>query len=354
MMIQDILKEAVDRDASDIFVISGSPISFKVNGHIEQKDDKIIYPDEAYSIISEIYELNKSRNIEKLAGLGDDDFSFSISGLGRFRASIYYQRGTLSAVLRFVKPMLPDPKELSIPDAVIDFSKLLKGLVLVTGSAGSGKSTTLACIINEINKSRNAHIVTIEDPIEYLHRHQASIVSQREIGNDVEDYARALKSALRQAPDVILIGEMRDYETIKIALSAAETGHLVLSTLHTVGAAETINRIIDVFPPEQQRQIRIQLSTVLQAVVSQQLLPSIDDKLLPAFEILLVNNAIRTQIRDGKTYQIDNYIASGKQDGMMVMDDSVHNLYKTDKITKETAVIYAVNSELMEKKIGKL
>ncbi|MEF9967533.1 MAG: PilT/PilU family type 4a pilus ATPase [Longicatena sp.] len=354
MSIQEILEKAVSKNVSDIFIIAGSPISFKVNGSVEPMDENVVHPDIARLIINEIYELNKNRTMEHLDEIGDDDFSFSISGLGRFRASVYYQRGSLSAVLRFVKPNLPNPEELSIPNTVIQFSKLLKGLVLVTGSAGCGKSTTLACIIDEINKTRQSHIVTIEDPIEYLHRHKKSIVSQREIGNDASDYAQALRATLRQAPDVILVGEMRDYETIKIALSAAETGHLVLSTLHTLGAAETINRIIDVFPPEQQRQIQIQLSTVLQAVVSQQLLPTVNEELKPAFEILLTSNAIRTQIRDGKTYQIDNYIATGKQDGMVAMDDSIYGLYKDNMISKDTAITYAVNSEIMEKKIGKI
>lgn len=354
MLIQEILQKAVEKNVSDIFIIAGSPISFKINGSVTQMDTNVIRPDEARAIIDEIYSLNKNRSFDRVNEMGDDDFSFSISGLGRFRASVYFQRGSLSAVLRFVKPDLPNPEELSIPSTVIQFSKLLKGLVLVTGSAGCGKSTTLACIIDEINKTRKAHIVTIEDPIEYLHRHKQSIVSQREIGNDASDYAQALRATLRQAPDVILVGEMRDYETIKIALSAAETGHLVLSTLHTLGAAETINRIIDVFPPEQQRQIQIQLSTVLQAIVSQQLLPTVNDELIPAFEILLSSNAIRTQIRDGKTYQIDNYIATGKQDGMISMDESIYTLFKEGKISKETAITYAVNTEIMEKKIGKL
>ncbi|MEG0076663.1 type IV pilus twitching motility protein PilT [Anaerorhabdus sp.] len=354
MTIHEILQLAIEKNVSDIFIIAGSPISFKINGNVTQMDKTMIHPDVAREIINEIYTLNKNRSLDRVNEMGDDDFSFSISGLGRFRASVYYQRGSLSAVLRVVKPDLPNPVELSIPNTVTQFSKLLKGLVLVTGSAGCGKSTTLACIIDEINKTRNAHIVTIEDPIEYLHKHKQSIVSQREIGNDANNYAQALRATLRQAPDVILVGEMRDYETIKIALSAAETGHLVLSTLHTLGAAETINRIIDVFPPEQQRQIQIQLSTVLQAIVSQQLLPTVNNELIPAFEILLSSNAIRTQIRDGKTYQIDNYISTGKQDGMMSMDDSIFELFKEGKISKETAVTYAVNQEIMEKKIGKV
>lgn len=234
---------------------------------------------------------------------------------------------------------------------MINLSTLQKGLVLVTGSAGCGKSTTLACIIDEINKTRNAHIITIEDPIEYLHRHNKSIVSQREVFHDASNYAHALRAALREAPNVILVGEMRDLETIQTALSAAETGHLVLSTLHTVGAAETINRIIDVFPPSQQHQIKIQLSMVLHSIVSQQLIPSLDNQLIPAFEILMTNSAIKTQIRDGKTHQIDNYIQSGKKEGMLAMDDSIYQLFKDGKISVDNAMLYASNSEVMAKKV---
>lgn len=353
MTILEILTKAVELESSDIFLITGSPVTFKCNGSLDKLDESPLLPHDTETLVNEIYELKKGKTKEQLEKNGDDDFSFSISGLGRFRVNIYYQRGSLSAVLRVVKPELPDYKELMLPEAVINLSKQLKGLVLVTGSAGNGKSTTLACIIDRINTSRKSHIITIEDPIEFLHRHKKSIVTQREIENDVIDYTHALKATLRQAPDVIFVGEMRDYETIKTVLSAAETGHLVFSTLHTLGAAETIDRIIDVFPSAQQHQIKVQLSMVLQAVVSQLLIPTIDNKLVPAFEILIVNNAIRTQIRDGKTYQIDNYIASGKQDGMITMDDSIFSLYKEGKISKENALLYAVNSELMEKKIGK-
>lgn len=347
----ELLHDAVERDASDIFIVAGCPVAFKIKGDIIKTGESLL-PADTKTLIDEIYSLtNETVQENRIKGKGEDDFSFSIPQIGRFRVNVYYQRGSLSAVLRIVRFTLPNPAELNIPDTVINFANQKKGLVLVTGSAGSGKSTTLACIIDKINQTRNTHIITIEDPIEYLHRHQKSIVSQREIAHDTEDYASALRASLREAPDVILVGEMRDLETIQVALSAAETGHLVFSTLHTIGAAETINRIIDVFPPSQQHQIKIQLSMVLQAVVSQQLIPTLDGKMAPAFEIMVSNNAIKTQIRDGKVHQIDNYILSGKSEGMISMDESVYNLYQQNIISKEDAILYATNSEIMSRKV---
>ena len=236
---------------------------------------------------------------------------------------------------------------------IIDVAKMTKGLVLVTGPAGSGKSTTLACIINEINKTRNAHVITLEDPIEYLHRHDKSVVSQREIGTDTESYVTGLRAALRQAPDVILLGEMRDYETIKTAMTAAETGHLVISTLHTVGAANTMDRIIDSFPPEQQ-QIRVQISMVMEGVISQQLIPTLQGGVQPAFEIMFFNNAIRNMIRESKIHQIDNIIATSQEEGMVTMDNSLLSLYRQGLISKEDTLVHSNNSELMEKKLMRL
>jgi twitching motility protein PilT len=238
---------------------------------------------------------------------------------------------------------------LNIPKEVINLSNNSKGIVLITGSAGSEKSTTLSCMIDNINKSRSCHIITIEDPIEFLHRHKKSIISQREINIDTENYLKALRAALRQSPNVILLGEMRDYETITTAMTAAETGQLILSTLHTTGAANTIDRIIDVFPPNQQHQIRTQLPMVLQSVVSQQLLPAIDGTLVPAFEIMNVNNAVKTLIRENKTHQIDNVIQS--TEGMIPMDTSVLNLFAEGIINQSTALEYAANPEMMVRRI---
>lgn len=292
--------------------------------------------------------------MERVTSCGDDDFSFAVPGVARFRANVFRQRNSLAAVIRVVNFELPDPKELHLPQTIINIAKMTKGLVLVTGPAGSGKSTTLACVIDEINKTRNAHVITLEDPIEYLHRHKKSVVTQREIGTDTESYVSGLRASLRQAPDVILLGEMRDFETIKTAMTAAETGHLVISTLHTVGAANTIDRIIDSFPPDQQQQIRIQISMVMQAVISQQLIPTTDGKEIPAFEIMFLNNAIRNMIREAKIHQIDSVISTAQEEGMITMYASLIQLYKNGRISRENAVIYSSNSELMGKKLNRI
>ena len=348
------LQSATSAGASDIFVVAGLPISYKVNGIMHTEGERLM-PHDTELFIRNIYELAGNRSIERFLETGDDDFSFAISGLSRFRASVMRQRGSLAAIIRIVRFELPNFQSLNIPRNVIDIAKMTKGLVLVTGPAGSGKSTTLASIINEINMTRNAHVITLEDPIEYLHRHKLSVVTQREVGTDTTSYMSGLRAALRQAPDVILLGEMRDFETIRTAMTAAETGHLVISTLHTIGAANTIDRIIDNFPPNQQDQIRIQLSMVLQAVVSQQLIPRIDMVgEIPALEIMFLNNAIRNMIRESKIHQIDGVISTSVDEGMVTMDNSLLRLYKEKKISKEHAVMYSSNSELMEKKLNRL
>ena len=345
-----ILQQAVERNAADIFMIPGMPISYKINGEILPVNDKKIFPDVMDQLIEGIYTLAGNRNINKVEH-GDDDFSFSVPGLARFRASVMRQRGSLAAIIRVVRFELPDPKQLGIPDSILGISNLKKGLVLVTGAAGSGKSTTLSCIIDKINHEHHSHIITLEDPIEYLHRHNMSVVTQREIGQDTDSYITGLRAALRQAPDVILLGEMRDYETIRIALTAAETGHLVISTLHTVGAANSIDRIVDVFPANAQQQIRVQLSSVLQAVVSQQLLPTTDGKLTPAFEIMFLNNAIRNMIRENKIHQIDNVISMSMSEGMVSMNNSLLALLRAGIIDKETCIINSPDSEQMRMRL---
>ena len=347
-----MLQLAIDKKASDIFIVAGFPVSFRINGIIKPVSELVMSPNTTSMMIKQLYELNENRDPKLLEDEGEDDFAFSLSHIGRFRVNAYYQRGSQAAVLRVVNFVLPQPEELHIPKRVIDFANLKKGLVLITGSAGCGKSTTLACLIDMINKTRNAHIIAIEDPIEYLHKHNKSIVSQREIAHDTKSYVNALRAALRESPDVILVGEMRDLETIQIALSAAETGHLVLSTLHTIGAANTIDRIIDVFPANQQQQIRIQLAMVLQAVVSQQLIPSKNSgEMLPSFEIMTTNNAIRAHIREGKTHQIENTILSNKDEGMLLLDDSILELYQKGLITKEDALLYCSNPDSLKKKL---
>lgn len=351
MKALEILKKAVEGNASDIFLVPGTSYSLKINGQIRHQGEEALTQDLLDRIIGEIYEMAENRSMDKIQRTGDDDFSFSVRSLARFRASVFKQRGSIGAIIRVVHFELPDPGVIGIPREVLGIAGLKSGLALVTGSAGSGKSTTLACIIDRINKSRNAHIITLEDPIEYLHRHQKSIVTQREILTDSEDYGAALRAALRQAPDVILLGELRDYETIRTAMTAAETGHLVISTLHTTGAANTIDRIVDVFPQNQQNQIRTQLAMVLQIVVSQQLVPTEDDRILPAFEILVANSAIRNMIRDNKTHQINSIILSGREEGMIPMDQSLLQMVLDGSINRETAVSYAMNKELLEKRL---
>ena len=339
----DILNEAINRNASDIYVVAGGPVAFKISGEIvNYTEDKLSHLDTS-KLVHEIYAIHEGGNISRVQEKGDDDFSFSLSGLGRFRCNVYKQRGSFAAILRVVKFDLPDFTSLSIPKSVIKLSEMKKGLVLVTGPTGSGKSTTLASMIDEINEKEHKHIITIEDPIEYIHKHKKSIVSQREVENDTESYATALRAALRQSPDVILMGEMRDFETIQTVITAAETGQLVFSTLHTVGAAKTIDRIIDVFPASSQQQVKIQLSMVLQAVISQQLIPSTDGGLVPAFEIMICNSAIRNMIREGKVHMMDNMIYAGVNEGMVTMDTSILKLYNEGRISREDALFYATN-----------
>lgn len=341
MDILEIFKTAIDRKASDIFIIAGRQLSYKILGDIVTLDDEILTSQDTYDIISKIFSIANEKDINMLENEGDVDFSFSLPKFGRFRVSAYKQRNSYAAVIRVVFFELPDPKKLGIPDVVMNLYKKTRGLVLITGPAGSGKSTTLACIIDKINRERNCHIMTFEDPIEFIHKHNKSIVSQREISTDTKSYISSLRSALRQAPDVMLIGEMRDLETIEIALTAAETGHLVLSTLHTTGAANTIDRIIDVFPSNQQQQVRVQLSMQLQAVISQHLIPSAKIGRAAAFEVMLTNNAISNLIRESKVHQLNSIIYSSEPMGMKSMDASIIELYKAGLITKENALIYA-------------
>lgn len=351
MDVITLLKNAVEKNASDIFIVAGRPLAYTVDGEINSADEIRLKPQDTLDILTGIYALLPDRTMEKLERDGNDDFSFALPGVSRFRVSAYKQRNSLAAVVRVISFTLPEPHEIGIPESVLRLSEKKKGLVLVTGTAGSGKSTTLACIIDRINSTENKHIITLEDPLEFLHSHKKSIVSQREIGTDVKDYLSALRASLRQRPNVILLGEMRDYETIEVAMTAAETGHLIFSSLHTVGAANTIERIIDVFPPNQQQQIAIQLAMVLQAVVSQQLVPTLDGRLIPVFEIMTVNPAIKNLIRENKVHQIDNVIASGAGEDMITMDSALLALYKKGTISDKTALAYSTNPETLAKKL---
>lgn len=346
----EYLRDAVAHQASDVFFVAGKTACAKQEGHIRSLSEQRLLPEDTEQIISEIYR-TAGRDMEHYRQTGDDDFSFAVPGLARFRVNTYRQRGSSAAVIRLVSFDIPDWRAIGIPEPVMKLADLTSGMILFTGTAGSGKTTTQACIIDRINRTRDCHIVTLEDPVEFLHRHCRSIVSQREIAIDTRDYLSALRACLRQAPDVILLGEMRDPETIHTALTAAETGHMIIATLHTKGAVNAVDRIIDAFPSTQQQQIRVQLATVLRTVVSQQLLPDVGGGMAPAFEIMQVNSAVRSMIRENKTYQIDNAISAGAKDGMVSMDQSIQGLYRQGRISKEVALGFADKPEQMKRLI---
>ena len=353
MNLKEFLQNAIDTNASDVFVITGLPLTYRIEGRQVRLDQPALMPADTESIAREIFDLAQRPIDEFLASKNhDEDFSFALPGIGRFRANVFRQRGSISAVIRVIPFGIPSAKDLNIPPEVMRAADLQKGLVLVTGPAGSGKSTTLACLIDYMNHHRESHIITMEDPIEYVHRHDRCIVTQREIPTDAATYAEALRSAMREAPDVMLLGEMRDTVTISTAVTAAEMAQLIFSTLHTTGASGTVDRIIDAFPASQQRQIRLQLSTVLQAIVSQQLLPTVDGGIVPAFEIMFTNTAIRNLIREEKTHQIDSVIAANGASGMRTMDQSLFDLVKSGRITKEVALINSVHQEALEKRFA--
>lgn len=352
LVLTELLQKTLELGGSDVFIIPGSPVTAKVRGQMVSLTEDIARPADTAELIRQTYELAGNRNLGRIRESGDDDFSFSLARQARFRCNAYQQRGTLAASYRVVTFGLPDPNELHIPKLVMDLTQNRNGMILVTGPAGSGKSTTLACMVDRMNTERSGHIITIEDPIEYLHPHKKSLVSQREIPNDSATFARALRAALRQAPDVIMLGEMRDNETMQTAITAAETGHLLLSSLHTVGAAKTIDRIIDTFPANQQQQVRIQLSMVLRAVVSQRLVPTVTGEQTPVFEVMTINSAVQNMIRDGKTYQIDNVIYSGAADQSMIsMDNELLSLVRAGRVTKENAILYAANPDMLRKRL---
>ncbi len=351
MEVKEYLQKAVDGGASDLFLVAGSPASCQIHGRLVPMDDKKLLPPDTEALIAALFAL-ANRSMDGFRERGDDDFSFALPGLARFRVNTYRQRGSFAAVIRVVAFSIPDWQAMRIPEAVMGLAGVPSGFIIVTGTAGSGKSTTQACIIDRINQTRDCHIVTLEDPIEFLHKNRQSIISQREIAIDTADCLSGLRACLRQSPDVILLGEMRDAETIHTAMTAAETGHTVITTLHTGGAANTIDRIIDAFPASQQNQIRVQLASVLHTVVAQQLLPDKDGKRVPAFEIMCSNTAIRNLIREGKTHQLTAAIASGGAEGMITMDQYLYNLYKAGTITKEIALERADNPEQLGRRLG--
>lgn len=347
--IEEMLKTAKDAGASDVHITVGVPPKMRVNGHLITMDYDRLLPDDTHALLDEIMNEQQKKRFEEQ---GEHDMSFSIPNMGRYRVNAFKQRGSVAIALRLVGTQVPSAEELGIPESVIELYRKKRGLVLVTGPTGSGKSTTLAAIIDKINNNREAHVITLEDPIEYLHQHKKSMVNQREIGLDSQSYANALRAALREDPDVILVGEMRDFETISVAITAAETGHLVLSTLHTIGAASTVDRVIDVFPPHQQQQVRVQLANVLEAVISQQLLPKTDESgRVAAFEVLHANHAVRNLIREGKTHQLMSVMQTNRKLGMIAMDEAIIQLCREGKISKEMAVQFAQDSEAMMNKL---
>ena len=336
--LEELLDSMVhEKEASDIFIVAGLPLSYKVSGQQKRTDGKQLMPPDTRELIETIYTM-AGRDFGAFLDNGnhDEDFSFSIDELSRFRVNAFRQRNSLGAVIRVIPFGLPDPVAMHIPTDVLDQVRYQRGMVLVTGAAGSGKSTTLACMVDRLNHERTGHIVTMEDPIEYIHHHGTCIVTQREIPTDVATYGEALRSSLREAPDVLLLGEMRDQETMSTAVTAASS---------------TVDRIIDTFPPTQQRQLRLQLSLVLRAIISQQLVPTKDGGIVPVFEIMVANTAIRNLIREEKSYQIDSVIAASGKEGMRTMDQSLFQLVKDGTVDKEVALQHAIHANALANRL---
>lgn len=347
--IEQIVKDAAACGASDIHLIPGAPIMYRIDGAMTPMTENRLTP-------YEVSDIMKSVLTEKMKAVldaeGEVDFAHSFTGLSRIRINVFKQRGTIAATLRILSAEIPEPATLGLPQEVINLTDLKRGLVIVTGAAGSGKSTTLAALVNEISKKYVKSIITLEDPIEYLLQHNKSVISQREIGDDAKSYAGALKASLRQDPDVIFIGELRDMETIQTAITAAETGHLVFSSLHTNNTVSTIERLIDVFPPHHQQQVRVQLADVLKGVIAQQLLPKINSKgRVAAYEVLLANQELRSAIRDGKMHYIPGIIQNGRKAGMQAMDDAIYDLYMKSYISSDTAIKFAQERTEMSQKV---
>ncbi|MBA2630903.1 MAG: type IV pilus twitching motility protein PilT [Thermoleophilaceae bacterium] len=331
----DVLMQVMERNASDLHLTAGSPPLIRYHGQLHALDYPVLTPQVTREVI---YSILTNDQRQKLENEWQIDLAYSIPGRARFRVNAYFQRASMSAAFRLIPQNMPKLQTLGLPKTLEDFTKKPRGFVLVTGPTGSGKSTTLAAMIDLINDTRHEHILTIEDPIEFLHMHKKCIVNQRELGADAKSFAAALKAGLRQDPDVILVGEMRDLETISTALTAAETGHLVFATLHTQDTAQTVDRIVDVFPPSQQQQVRVQLSVALQGIVTQQLLPLASGSgRCVATEVLVPTPAVRNLIREGKTHQIYSALQTGAQFGMQTMDTSLAELVRDGKISRTLA-----------------
>ena len=347
LSLEGLMQLAGEQKASDIHLTVESPPVLRIDGSMVPLQTEKLSPVDlemfARSLMNE-------QQAKRFAEYGELDISYSLPGVGRYRVNVFRQRGSIGVVVRLIPYVIPDPESLGLPPVCIELAKLHKGLVLVTGPTGSGKSTTLASLVDYINRTRACHIVTIEDPIEYLHRHKLSLVNQREVGNDTLSFTNALRAVLRQDPDVILVGEMRDLETIATAVTAAETGHLVFSTLHTNDATQSVDRMIDVFPPHQQQQIRVQLAAVLQGILSQQLFPRADHKgRVAAIEVLLATPAVRSLIREGKTHQLPTVIQTNTKLGMQTMDKAIIDLVQKGLISQEVAQEKMLNPDSLRR-----
>lgn len=345
--LKELLEITIKEGASDLHLTVGVTPTIRINGNLIKLNGNKLMPADTEKYAKEVLE----ELYDEYNQIGEIDTSYSVQGLGRFRVNVFKQRNSTAIAIRVIALKTPTLGELKYPAVLKELCSRKRGLVLVTGPTGCGKSTTLAAMINEINHTRESHVVTLEDPIEFLHKHNKSIVNQREVGKDTISYESALRSVLREDPDVIFVGEMRDLETISVAITAAETGHLVFSTLHTIGASKTIDRIVDVFPPHQQQQVRIQLSTVLQGIISQQLVQTVDAKRTAALEIMINTPAIQNLIREGKSHQIESSIQTGSKYGMKTMDMALADLYRQGIITSETALGSSVDREMISRMI---
>lgn len=346
--IKEILNTGSEHECSDIHLTVGRPVEYRVQGDFVSYDPYIMTEQDVERVCGEMLNARTKETLEKN---GEVDFAFALEGSGRLRCNVYMESGRMAAAMRLLPFSIPTTTQCGTPEAVVRASNKQKGLLLVTGPTGHGKSTTQAAIIHHINRHHKRHIITLEDPVEYVHTSDQSIIHQREVGVDTMSFSAALRAALRQDPDVILVGEMRDTETISIALTAAETGHLVIATLHTNNTASTIDRIIDAFPAEQQAQIRVQLSTVLECVVCQNLVPTVGGKRTAVYEVLIPTMALRNMIRENKTPQIPSVLQTGRKYGMQTKDDHLHELYRKGVISLDTAKKYAEDEQQLMKKI---
>jgi twitching motility protein PilT len=348
MSIQEFLEIIVKKEASDLHIVTGAPAMLRVDGELSPISTASLGPEETETLV---FELMSPEQKETFLVNKEIDFSFAFGDAARFRVNAYFQKGYVSAALRLISSRIKTIDELNLPKILHNFANMRQGFILVTGPTGHGKSTAIASILNEINQSRAAHIVTVEDPIEYVYPKGQSLVSQREMHLDTHSWEMALRSALREDPDVVLVGEMRDYETIASAITVAETGHLVFATLHTNSASQSIDRIIDVFPQNQQTQVRYQLASTIAGIISMRLVPAIGGGRLPAVEILLRSNAVQTSIRESKTHQIDNIIQTSGEEGMILLDTSLAYLVNSGRVSLETAKSYSIRPVELERQI---